>query len=51
MRQCEYNFQAVIFLLVAEVCTAQPARYQLNHLSQTFSWLLGTGEEGCLPDS
>ena len=29
-------------------CTAQPARYQLDHLSQTFSWLLGTGEEGCL---
>ena len=34
-----------------EGCIAQPARYQLDHLSQTFSWLLGTGEEGCLPDS
>ena len=30
-------------------CIAQLARYQLDHLSQTFSWLLGMGEEGCLP--
>ena len=36
---------------IAPLCIAQQARYQLDHQSQTVSWPLGTGEEGCLPDS
>ena len=36
---------------ITPLCIAQQARYQLDHQSQTVSWPLGTGEEGCLPDS
>ena len=43
----------MLFYTISNIskCIAQQARYQLDHLSQTVSWLLGTGEEGCLPDS